>query len=119
MEILFEVIVYWVCEFIAWIGFGFANPSSRHNPLKALPVFAILGGIFGGVSLLLFRTHFIADPRLRLISLFVTPVVVGVLVAILGKLQRRFSTLVVPFAGFSYGFVFAFTMAIVRFLWAK
>ena len=122
------------------LGFSW-TPSVLDRPAKTHPVVAIfgyglLGAFVGGLTLLMFPTAFVQNPFLRLINLFFSPVLVGLLMVMLGKRQ----TSKTPASGkissrsingrvrrqdptevhrFSCGFAFAFAIALVRFLWFR
>jgi hypothetical protein len=61
-----------------------------------------------------FPTSFIRDPRLRVINVALTPIVAGAAMALLGTWRRRREQPLVRLDRFTYGFVFAFAMALVR-----
>jgi hypothetical protein len=69
---------------------------------------------------LIFFPHPIVHPsKLHGISLFVSPVLAGVMMAGVGSLLRRRDKEVIQLESFRYGFALAFGMAAVRFLFAK
>jgi hypothetical protein len=78
----------------------------------------LLGGLVGGLSLLIFPDSFLHTESLKLVNLFVTPVALGLIMVLIGKLREKKGQEKVKLDKFSYGFLFAFGMALVRFIWA-
>jgi hypothetical protein len=52
-------------------------------------------------------------------NLFVTPVALGLIMVLIGKLREKKGQEKVRLDKFSYGFLFAFGMCFVRFIWAS
>jgi hypothetical protein len=97
----------------------FFNTLEFRNPWVAAFVYVALGSLAGGLSLIFFP-HPIGHPsKLHGISLFVSPVLAGVMMAGVGSLLRRRDKEVIQLESFRYGFALAFGMAAVRFLFAK
>jgi hypothetical protein len=88
------------------------------SPLLAALGYALLGFIVGGLSLLIFPYAFVRGSRLHGISLVITPTLAGLAMAGLGWLRDRQGKPRIRLDSFSYGFVFAFAMTLMRFLFA-
>lgn len=136
MEIIVEVILQilgWVLQFLGELLlqacsellaelFGrslfepFRRPKPLHPWLAALG-YLIFGAMAGGLSLWLLPVLFISAPWLRLINLLLTPLIAGLLMARLGSWRRRQEQETSRLDTFSYGFLFALAMALVRFTW--
>ncbi len=122
MEFLFEIIFQVLCEVLIQILFELGFHSlvepfkNRPNPYFAFISYAILGAVAGGLSLLFFKELFVKNEILKVINLFLTPCLVGLAMSSLGKLRERNGRELINLDKFAYGFVFAFGMALVRFL---
>lgn len=128
MELIFEIIFQFLGELVlqalfellAELGFhGLADTLKRpRRPALSTVGFALWGAIAGGASLLIFPTSHIHDPMFRIWNLVLTPVALGLLMMLIGKFRRRKGQGLVRLDQFGYAFVFAFAMALVRFVWA-
>ena len=87
----------------------------RADPLLATVTFSLVGAAFGFLSLWLFPHHFTHPTRLHGISLLVSPILAGLLMAQIGRTVRRWGRQSVRIESFGYGFAFAFAMGLVRF----
>ena len=123
LEVLIEIFLQIAAEFLAEMGL---RKSSRASSLDrsvnffvAAIGYALLAGILGWFSLYLAPEHFIQNLQLRYLNLVLTPILVGSLMAVRGQLLRKKAKELVRLDSLSYGFLFAFTFALVRFLYAK
>jgi hypothetical protein len=64
----------------------------------------------------IYPNPFIFRQGLRIANLIITPVVCGLLMAAVGKFKSRRGKEILRLDSFAYGFVFALSMALVRFL---
>lgn len=74
------------------------------------------GALFGGLSLLVFHHSFAHAEWMRWVALLGSPVVAGSVSMAIGTRRRDAGKDWVAFETFSYGFAFAFSFALVRFL---
>ena len=119
-EFIAELVLQIVFEAVAELGLHtLRQPFRRLNPWLAGFGYVILGAIAGAVSLWLFPALFIKKPWLRVLNLVATPLAAGALMAALGEWRRRRNEVLILLDRFSYGFLFAFSMALVRFIWGK
>jgi hypothetical protein len=128
MAFIFEIIFQFVGELLLQIFFellaelGFhslAAPLKRpRNPALSTLGFALWGILAGAISLWIFPTSHIHDPLFRIVNLVVTPVALGFLMMLVGQIRRKKGHDLVRLDQFGYAFVFAFAMAVVRFIWA-
>jgi hypothetical protein len=128
MEFVFEIIFQLLGEFLlqafaellAELGFhSLANTFKRpRNPLLSTIGFTLWGLLAGGISLWVFPTSHIHDPMFRTLNLIVTPLAIGLAMMLVGELRRRKGQDLVRLDQFGYAFVFAFAMALVRYIWA-
>lgn len=95
------------------------TPREERNPLLAGIGYALLGLIAGGGSLLIFPEAFARSETFHGISLVVAPVLAGFAMAGFGWLLERSGKQRLRLDSFAYGFIFAFPMAVVRFLYTS
>ncbi len=126
MELVFEVLLQFfgeiflqlVVQVLAELGLHSLGDTfqRRKHPIWSMIGFTLWGAIAGGVSLLAFPHSAIAKPAFRFLNVFVTPVIVGAVMALIGQTRLRRGQVLVRMDRFGYAFTFAFWMAFVRFL---
>jgi hypothetical protein len=128
MDFVFEILLQFLGElllqaiFEVLFEFGFHSLAdtlkSPKNPVLSIFGFMLWGAMAGGISLLMFPNSPIADPLLRRVNLFTTPILAGALMTIVGRVRSKRAQSLVRLDRFGYAFIFAFAMALVRFIWA-
>ena len=130
MELLLQIIFEFFLEFIVQIiGEVFLEVVVRKlspvpwdhkalNAILAVIMYLGLGVIIGWLSILIFPHSFIRSSRLHGISLIIMPLLAGLTMSGIGWLRERQGQPVIRLDTFAYGFIFAFGMALVRFLFA-
>ena len=135
MEIIFEIIfgffgylLQFILEILAQAAFellaefgirSLAEPFRRpepSSPLMAATGYLIYGAIVGALSLLLPKM-FVISKSLRLANLIITPISCGFLMALFGKFRKRKGADTIRLDTFMYGYLFAQSMAVVRYIW--
>ena len=128
MELLLQIIFEFLLEFILQISgeiffeVAFKKVSAKrweHEDLSAtiaVLMYFGLGLITGWLSILIFPHSFIRSSRLHGISLIITPLLAGLTMSGIGWVRQWQGKLVIRLDTFAYGFIFAFGMALVRFL---
>jgi len=126
---MLELILELVGEFLvqalgqALLEFGMhslAEPFSRQpNPYVAALGYALFGALLGGLSLWLLPHHLTPPGIARLANLALTPVAVGLCMAAMGAWRARRGDPVLRIDRFSYGYLFALLLAVVRFFFAR
>jgi len=91
------------------------RPIHLASPVLATVGYALLGALAGGWSLFLFPHPLVHPSRLHGISLLVSPLITGVIMALFGSMLSRHDRKVVRIESFHYGFAFAFGMALIRY----
>ena len=134
MEILFELLfglLFAVFEALLELLFSLLVDLGLHslkettvkreerNPIFAGIGYGLLGLIAGGLSLLFFPNAFARSERFHGINLLISPVLAGLAMAGLGWLLERSGKRRLRLDSFTYGFIFALPMAIVRFLFTS
>lgn len=67
------------------------------------------------MSVMIFPHHLIRPSRMYPISLLISPILTGLLMAQIGRTVRKFGRQSVRIESFGYGFIFALAMGLVRF----
>lgn len=132
MEIIIQI-VWWIVQFLGELllqAFGeliaeligrsvkepFRRPAPIH-PLLAAIGYGIFGAIAGAISLWVLPSLFISAEWLRIVNLILTPLVAGLMMERLGTWREMKDQETIRLDTFAYGFVFALSMALVRFTW--
>jgi len=122
-ELIFEFILEILLEILAELGLHSIGEAfhkrEKRNPFFAVPGYMLLGLITGGVSLLLFPHSFIQSQRFHGISLVIIPLLGGAVMSGIGLLRRRRGEELIQLDSFAYGAIFAFGMALIRFLFLR
>jgi len=131
MEIIFEILFEVVFEFILMVfgevlfevGLRSVSEPFKHRetrgPILAFIGYALAGAAVGGLSLLVFPGPLVRGVGFRGGSLIVSPLLAGAAMTGLGWLRRRQGKRLLRLDRFVYGAVFAFGMALVRFLFTS
>lgn len=121
LQLLGEFLLQAVGEALLEIGLHSLAEPFKHppNPWLASIGYAIFGAIFGGFSLIAFPTHLTPAGMLRITNLAFTPIAVGGIMAAMGAWRARRGEPLFRIDRFSYGFLFALALALVRFKFAK
>jgi hypothetical protein len=136
VEIIVEIIIqiaWWIVQFLGELllqAFGeliaeligrsvkepFRRPEPIHPWLAAIG-YSIFGALAGAISLGVLPSLFISAQWLRIVNLIVTPLVAGLMMERLGAWREMKDQETIRLDTFTYGFVFALSMALVRFTW--
>ena len=131
-EIIFQVLL-WIVQFVGELllqAFGeliaeligrsvkepFRRPKPIHPWLAAIG-YSIFGAIAGAISLWVLPSVFISALWLRIVNLIATPIVAGLMMERLGTWREKKDQKTIRLDTFAYGFIFALSMALVRFTW--
>lgn len=122
LELLFEIfgefILQFVFEALSEVGLHRFRKPAQSGPSSswlAIAGYALLGALCGALSLWLFPNFFIRSHVGRGISLVVTPLLAAAAMALVGAWRRKRGEELVRLDRFTYGYVFAFAMAAIRF----
>ena len=88
------------------------------NPWLAAIGYAIFGAAVGGFSLYFLPAPLVQGETWRVVNVVVTPVLAGLAMAVLGAWRARRGQQTLRIDRFSYGYLFALCMALVRFHFA-
>lgn len=120
-EVIGEILLQVLFEALAELGLRSAAAPFRKppNPWLAAIGYAIFGSAAGALTLWAFPAHFVTDGTLRVLNLVVTPIAVGLLMGAIGAWRARRGQTLLRIDRFAYGYLFALSLALVRFLFAK
>jgi hypothetical protein len=123
LEFLFEVVgeflLQAVIEVLVELGVhSLAEPFRRRpSPWLAAFGYTLFGAAAGGLSLLAFPQHLTPEDW-RIAHLLATPVAVGIAMMLLGRWRARRGDAVLRIDRFACGYLFALSLALVRFVFA-
>lgn len=119
-EILGEILLQVVLEALVELGLhSLAAPfRKRPNPWFAAIGYALLGACCGGLSLWLIPDHLVETEHVRILNLVVTPIAVGLLMSLIGIWRAHRGQPLLRLDRFAFGYLFALSLALVRFLYA-
>ena len=123
LEILLELVFPLFVEFIAELAlhqFG-QIPWMRKTARVVFTAIMYLGAglVAGFISLQIFPKAFARSSTLPGISLIVTPILGGLLMSYIAWLRVRTWDWTIRLETFAYGFLFAFVMTLLRFLFTQ
>jgi hypothetical protein len=120
LQLFFEIFAQAAFELLAELGVRcLAEPFKRPNPsspIMAATGYLVYGATAGAASLLLPKM-FVVSNALRLTNLIVTPIVCGYVMAWFGRFRERRGDDTIRLDTFMYGYLFALSMAVVRYIW--
>ena len=124
MELLIEIIFEFLAEVVlqvlmeALVEFGmqsFTATSRKPKPWLAALGYSLSGAIAGTISLWLFPKHFFTSDFGRITGLILVPVAAGASMAAIGAWRRNQGQELIQLDRFTYGYLFAMCMTLVRF----
>jgi hypothetical protein len=129
MEILFEFLFSFIGEFVLQV-FGqlfievglhsLAEPFRKEpKPWLAAVGYLAFGAAVGGLSLLVFPDYLVASKSLRVANAALSPIAAGLSMAAMGAWRARRGQAVLRIDKFSYGYLFALSLGLVRFWFAS
>lgn len=120
-QVFGEILLQVLAEFLVELGLHcLADPMRKErHPIVSVIGFTLWGLGAGAASLFVLPHSAIANPDLRLANLLVTPVLAGLAMVLVGRVRARRGQDLIRLDRFGYAFLFAFSMALVRFVWAS
>ena len=124
LELLFEVFGEFLLQAVGEVLFevglhSLAEPfRKRPNPWVAAIGYAFFGAVAGGLSLLVFHGNF-ASQSWRIANLVVTPIAVGGMMALIGAIRSSRGQALFRIDRFAYGYLFALSLALIRYWFAR
>ena len=119
LEVFGEFLLQLFVEALVELGAHWlADPARRRpNPWLAALGYALIGAGLGGLSLLVFPANFVHSPW-RVANLVLTPVAAGLAMCLAGHWRARRGHDVLRIDRFAYGYLFALSLALVRYAYA-
>jgi len=119
LEFFGEFVLQLVIEALAELGAHWLrNPVRRPlNRWLAALAYGLIGAGFGGLSLQVFPANFMHGPW-RVANLILTPIAAGLAMCLAGHWRARRGHDVLRIDRFAYGYLFALSLALVRFSFA-
>lgn len=131
MDILIEFIINFVIELggplifelLAELGLrSAAHVLSKDKEIH--PFFSLVGYIFlalicSSISIAIHRGHYIKDVNLQYLNLAVSPVLIGLIMKYRGQWLRSKEKKAIRLDSFWYGYAFALTFSLIRFVYGK
>ncbi|MCC7037232.1 MAG: hypothetical protein IT560_07970 [Alphaproteobacteria bacterium] len=126
LEIVFEILIQGGAEIIAELVTHKTRKRRRARGIEPRSMNPVVSGIFwiaggalmGAGSLIFFPQSFIHSESLRIANLILTPLLLGALMALIGRKRLANGEETVPLDKFSNAALFALGMAGVRFFFA-
>ena len=118
-EVFFELAAAALLDLLLRAIGSLFNKFETSSPVRASSIYALLGALSGVLSVLIFPHPLFHPSRIHGISLLISPVIAGLLMALLGSTLRKRGKKVVRLESFGYGFAFAFGMALIRLIYAR
>ena len=121
VQLLGEFLIQVIGQALIELGMhSMIEPFSKPpNPWFAAIGYALFGLILGLLSLLAFPEYLVHSGSLRIANLIITPMAVGTCMAALGAWRVRRGDNTFRIDKFAYGYLFALSIAVIRFWWAK
>jgi hypothetical protein len=119
VELLFEGLLQLAAHVLGDLGANLLASYRRRGPRRrwvSAIAHLLFGAATGGLSLLIFRHSFAHGEGMRLLALLGAPLLAGIFSMLLGTRRRDAGRDWVAFETFTYGVLFAFAFALVRFL---
>lgn len=119
---MFEIVVEFLLQLVGELLFeqglhALKEPfQHRPNPWVAAIAYAFCGLLTGLVLNWMFPIHFV-PPTWRWANLLITPVLVGWVMVLVGRIREKRGDAVYRIDKFAYGYLFALTLAVVRLVW--
>lgn len=121
IEVLGEIFLQVLIEILAEVGLrSFVEPFQKPpNPWYAAVGYAAFGALAGVLSLLVFPGLLVKPRSLQIANLILTPIIAGYVMMLIGAWRQKRDQYLVRLDRFAYGCLFAFAMALMRFVFAR
>jgi hypothetical protein len=125
IQILGELFLQLIGQALIELGFhGLAGLFRRPETLGSNPWmdaigYGLFGALIGIISLWVFPAHLTPPGGWRWVNFVITPLLAGFGMVALGKLRARRGDPLLRIDHFAYGYLFALTVAAIRFQFAR
>jgi hypothetical protein len=120
LEIVLQLFGELILELVFELGFRAVTSLFGHSDrrLRVGLGYAVAGALLGAASAVFVKRLLLHDPWLRYANLVCSPIVVGLVMGLLGRVRSRRNLDRIPLDTFGYGYLFALCFALVRLLLA-
>jgi hypothetical protein len=121
VEVIGELLLQVFVESIASLGFHSAEQAFKKERSPAVSAFghALFGAAIGGATLLVFPQSLVHGETMRWLNLMLTPIFVGACMSAVGAWRSKHGLTRMRIDTFWYGYLFAMSLAVVRFFGAS
>ena|SRR5579862_1263695 len=116
-----DLLTYLFAEGLFELGnrslFHFISKRPAH-PVILTGGYILWGIIAGGISLWLMPKAFITHTVIKFLNLIISPIIIGIIMMYVGKSLEKKGKKLTSLDHFGYAFIFAFSMALMRFIFA-
>lgn len=121
LQLLGEFLAQFAGEALAEAGLHSLTDSRQYkvNPWLAAAGYALFGAIAGALTLWLLPEYLVRGEVLRMVNLLVTPLAVGGAMCLVGAWRERRGDTLLRIDRFAYGYLFALSLALVRYCFAQ
>ncbi|WP_145176876.1 hypothetical protein [Rubripirellula lacrimiformis] len=117
-QLVLEILVQGVFELGGRGIVAIFRKGSATNVWLAIGGYLLMGAISGAITVWAFPMHLLASPRMQLLNLAITPILLGFIFEAMGRWRSNHDKPRYSVDRFSYGFTFALTMGLIRFFFA-
>jgi len=121
LELFGEILIQFVAEALAEAGLHKVKDwrDYKPDPWVAGAGYAVLGGFAGAITVWLLPHYVVHNEVVRKVNLLVTPLTAGGMMYLVGMWRARRGDPVLGIDRFAYGYVFALSLALVRYVYAQ
>lgn len=131
MDFIFELLFAFLVELLPQLfvellaEFGIRSISSVFTNQKPVNKYfsffgyVILAALLGYISIAIKPTPFLKNQSLQMVNLIVGPILIGIIMSLKGKMLTRSNKSPIRLDSFIYGFSFALTYSLTRYLCFK
>lgn len=118
LQLVLEALVELGAQGVASVSRGRPPPTPLHPVLAGLG-YTLLGAAMGAFSLHFFPASLAHARWLKILTLMLVPLLAGLAMNALGAWRLRRDQNIIRLDRFGYAYLFAFALALVRFVWAR
>ena len=115
-EVLLEMILEVITSLLARVFGKFFDAIFAYGPYFTAATVTALGIVSGYLSLMVFPHRLIHLSKLHGVSLLISPLLTGLVMFQIGRMLRDRGRRTTRIESFTYGYIFAFAVALIRFV---
>jgi hypothetical protein len=117
-ELILEVFVQGIFELGGRGVFSTLRKDSPTNPWLTICGYLLMGVISGAISVWISPMHLLKSPAMQILNLVITPITLGAIFEAMGRWRHNHDKTRYKVDRFLYGFTFALTMGLIRYVFA-